>query len=443
MNTRQYIDTVLLHVKNKAYRKDIEAELMSHIEEREEYYLEIGWEKETASAKALENMGDPKQVGEEMNRIHSNTPALLVCVVLMLVFLLVIAYYFTDYNFIDFAVISTDSEVITVNGLIISFLTFASGALSFRMAYKNRFAKTAVFLGIIYLLSIFSICIYLPAGNSIFGFFFDYPAVFIEKEFYFFQNEISWGIDAYISNPTACIILGYIELFLIALFFLSGMVNAVFSIKMGIDMFKGNFERRERYYRRFSVILCVLTAVCAFTMTAEIATDYIKTQNYNDYFQQSENSDFEQAQDIFESINVPLSDEEALELSLKSESFDSYLYTPEDYVLMIEENPHYNIFVYDDDHNGIFETKRIFSTFDGNLTEKDCKKITDEMTSQEVIDKIGFKNISDYTYTVENGNVSEIISLEVKNSIFNECDYTYYVFYFENSVQTYSHTESV
>lgn len=207
---------------------------MSHIEEREEYYLEIGWEKETASAKALENMGDPKQVGEEMNRIHSNTTALLVCVVLMLVFLLGIAYYFTDYNFIDFAVISTDSEVITVNRLIISFLTFASGALSFRMAYKNRFAKTAVFLGIIYLLSIFSICIYLPAGKSIFGFFFDYPAVFIEKEFYFFQNEISWGIDAYISNPTACIILGYIELFLIALFFLSGMVNAVFSIKMGI-----------------------------------------------------------------------------------------------------------------------------------------------------------------------------------------------------------------
>lgn len=65
MNTRQYIDTVLLHVKNKAYRKDIEAELMSHIEEREEYYLEIGWEKETASAKALENMGDPKQVGKK------------------------------------------------------------------------------------------------------------------------------------------------------------------------------------------------------------------------------------------------------------------------------------------------------------------------------------------------------------------------------------------
>lgn len=30
------------------------------------------------------------------------------------------------------------------------------------------------------------------------------------------------------------------------------------------------------------------------------------------------------------------------------------------------------------------------------------------------IDKIGLKNISDYTYTVENGNVNEIISLEVK-----------------------------
>lgn len=442
MNTRQYIDTVLSHVKNKAYRKDIEAELMSHIEEREEYYLEIGWEKETASAKALENMGDPKQVGEEMNRIHSNTPALLACVVLMLVFLLGIAYYFIDYNFIDFAVISTDSEVITVNGLIISFLAFASGALSFRLAYKNRFAKTAVFLGIIYLISIFSICIYLPAGNSIFGFFFDYPAVFIEKEFYFFQNEISWGIDAYISNSTACIVLGYTELFLIALFFLSGAVNAVFSIKMGADMLKDDFERRERHYRRFSVILCVLTAVCAFTMTAEIATDYIKAQNYNDYFEQSENSDFEQARDIFESINVPLSDEEVLELSLKSDSFDSYLYALDDHMLLIEENPHYKVFIYDDNQNGTYETKRIYSTFDGDLTEKDCKKITDEMTSQEVIEKIGFENISDYSYAVENGKISEIISLQVKNNIFNDYDYTNYVFYFENSVQIHSNTES-
>lgn len=79
----------------------------------------------------------------------------------------------------------------------------------------------------------------------------------------------------------------------------------------------------------------------------------------------------------------------------------------------------------------------------GTLLRKTVKKITDEMTSQEVIDKIGFKNISDYTYTVENGNVSEIISLEVKNSIFNECDYTYYVYYFENSVQIQSNTESV
>lgn len=178
-------------------------------------------------------------------------------------------------------------------------------------------------------------------------------------------------------------------------------------------------------------------------MTAEIATDYIKHQNYNDYFQQSENSDFEQAQDIFESINVPLSDEEALELSLKSESFDSFLYAFDENMLMIEENPHYKVFIYDDDFNGTYETKRIYSTFDGDLSEKDCKKITDEMTSQEVIDKIGFENISDYTYTVENGNAREIISLEVKNSIFNECDYTYYVYYFENSVQTHSNTESV
>lgn len=439
MNKNEYIDSVLSLIKNKAYKKDIEAEIMSHIEEREEYYLDMGLDKKTAETKALDNMGDPKQVGEQMNRVHSNAPAFLACTVLMLVFLLGLTYY--CYNFIDFAVVSTDAEVITINGLVFSFLTFASGAFCFRLAYKNRFAKTAVFLGIIYLLSIFSIFIFLPAGNSIFGFFFDYPAVFIEKEFYFFQNEISWGIDAYISNSTVCIVLGYIELFLIALFFLSGIINAVFCIKLGYDILNGNFNCRERHYRRFSVILCVLTAVCAFTMTAEITTDYIKTQNYNDYFEQSRNSDFEQARDIFESITVELIDEN--DLGLKNDSFNSYLYSPEDYMQMIVENPHYKVFIYDNDFNGTYETKRIYSTFDGNLTEKSCKNITEEMTSQEVIDMIGFENISDYTYAVENGSVSEIISIKVKNSIFNESDYTYYVFYFENSVQTHSNTVSV
>lgn len=439
MNTKQYIDSVLSHIKNKAYKKDIENEITSHIEERQEYYIQTGYDENQALNNAVKQMGDPDKLGEEMNRLYKNTPALIFSFALLFVFALCLIYYFIGFNFIDFAVISTDSEVITVKSLIVSFLAFASGALCFKTVYKNRFSDIALILGIIYLVSVFAFFIFLPTGNSIFGFFFDFPAVFTEKDFYFFKNEISWGNDKFISNYTLHTIFAYTEIALIGLFFVSGFINAVFSFKMAVDMKKNTFTENETKYKRFSTILVALTVVCLFTMTAEITADYVKEQNRDIYFAQSQHSDFNKAKNAFEKINVPIKKEDAQKLSDEYKNENDIIPNYGNDVILIAKNPHYQVFVYDDDSNGIFETKRIYSDFEGGIgvTKNQLSEITEDMTSVEFIKKIGLKNVSEYSYTANDGDTTEIIILYISdnNNISADEKQTFYTYYFKNGEQ--------
>ena len=70
MKKEEYINKVLLHIKNKAYLATVKNELEGHISDRENYYIEIGYDNETATVKAMEHMGDADLLGEKMNRLH-------------------------------------------------------------------------------------------------------------------------------------------------------------------------------------------------------------------------------------------------------------------------------------------------------------------------------------------------------------------------------------
>ncbi|MCH5320942.1 MAG: hypothetical protein J1E36_04220, partial [Eubacterium sp.] len=72
MKKEEYINKVLLHIKNKAYLATIKNELEGHIADRESYYIEIGYDKEAACVKAMEHMGDADLLGEKMNRLHND-----------------------------------------------------------------------------------------------------------------------------------------------------------------------------------------------------------------------------------------------------------------------------------------------------------------------------------------------------------------------------------
>ncbi len=65
-----YITRVLAPVEDADAQEEMALELSVHIDERIEFYKEIGYDDETAEKKAVEDMGDPEPVGASLSRLH-------------------------------------------------------------------------------------------------------------------------------------------------------------------------------------------------------------------------------------------------------------------------------------------------------------------------------------------------------------------------------------
>ena len=106
-----YISTVLNKIKDGKVKADIQAELEDHYNERVEYYTRIGYDKETAEAKANAHFGeDAEIVGEQIalvNQKHKSFSTFLSVANIVIffipytfgfvVFLLSGNYFFTSY----------------------------------------------------------------------------------------------------------------------------------------------------------------------------------------------------------------------------------------------------------------------------------------------------------------------------------------------------------
>lgn len=66
-----FIDQVLSYIKFKHDHKSIRSELNNHIEDSKEFYLENGYDLETATKLSINNMGSPEIIGSELNKQHN------------------------------------------------------------------------------------------------------------------------------------------------------------------------------------------------------------------------------------------------------------------------------------------------------------------------------------------------------------------------------------
>jgi len=66
----QFIRGVLSHIKFPFDRKDIEKELNDHIDDRMDDYLKEDKSQEEALLMAIGHMGDPRDIGKELNHMH-------------------------------------------------------------------------------------------------------------------------------------------------------------------------------------------------------------------------------------------------------------------------------------------------------------------------------------------------------------------------------------
>lgn len=70
MDGENFCDRVLSRVRHATpeERNDIRAELLGHLEDHAEALKDAGYDEETAGERALSAMGEPEQIGEELNR---------------------------------------------------------------------------------------------------------------------------------------------------------------------------------------------------------------------------------------------------------------------------------------------------------------------------------------------------------------------------------------
>ena len=73
MDRKTYIDTVLSALRHVTgdERAAIRAELEGHMEDHMEGLLELGYEPELAEERTLAAMGDPQEVGRELNKQYT------------------------------------------------------------------------------------------------------------------------------------------------------------------------------------------------------------------------------------------------------------------------------------------------------------------------------------------------------------------------------------
>lgn len=70
MNTKEFLNDVCKEIKYKPANKAISEELEGHIEDIKSEYLCKGASEKEAEEKAVEEMGDAKQIGRKLNKIH-------------------------------------------------------------------------------------------------------------------------------------------------------------------------------------------------------------------------------------------------------------------------------------------------------------------------------------------------------------------------------------
>ena len=141
-----YISTVLSKIENEKVKADIQAELEDHYNERVEYYTRIGYDKETAEAKANEHFGeDAEIVGEQIDNINTRsvaTSVIFICITALFFWGII----FLTIGWLDFGASFSCSFVGIV--LFLLYLSFSLIEIAVGLKNKSRFQTTTGFLGI-------------------------------------------------------------------------------------------------------------------------------------------------------------------------------------------------------------------------------------------------------------------------------------------------------
>ena len=156
MNT--YLEAISKNIKNKTAKKGVLAEIEAHIEEKKDYYIEIGYGEEEAEAKAIEDMGEPEEVAVSLNGLHSGKwykNAFSIVSLILLACCFVMSYVVSDNCYY----LWSDVEIhhLWVDLLSLGIFTTYVVIFSLSMKYDNKLIPSVYLIASIFLLLTISI----------------------------------------------------------------------------------------------------------------------------------------------------------------------------------------------------------------------------------------------------------------------------------------------
>lgn len=90
MNKNEYINRVCEKIFDLNTKKAVSAELLQHIDEKADFYAEIGYDSQVSEAKATEDMGDTDEICEQFGQLHNDfynpVPDIILLAVMLAVF---------------------------------------------------------------------------------------------------------------------------------------------------------------------------------------------------------------------------------------------------------------------------------------------------------------------------------------------------------------------
>jgi hypothetical protein len=94
----------------------VERELSAHIDDRVSYYVDAGWDEETANEKAMEHMGNAEDIAEKMSKVHNKVNRFVMLVISMSIFGLyfILELPFWVFRMTDLSIVFEGDEWYTV-----------------------------------------------------------------------------------------------------------------------------------------------------------------------------------------------------------------------------------------------------------------------------------------------------------------------------------------
>lgn len=141
-----YLEKVEELIKNKSAKKQILSELEAHIEDKTDYYADIGYGREEAEQKALEEMGDPEQAAVSLNALHNVKWYKNVFNIIMIASLIaIIPFGYSIREVFSYGDVAHDINHSLIKD-IVSLVIFAVIALLIVLSYKRKNVFMAFFV---------------------------------------------------------------------------------------------------------------------------------------------------------------------------------------------------------------------------------------------------------------------------------------------------------